>query len=69
MKMQTAVTQRGVSLAPAILVTLEMGSTVQVRYFVNFSRMKRNIPCVECMSCHCTAHTLNTRCIWMMYLC
>ena len=47
MRMQTALTRREVSSALAILVTLEMESTVQVRYFVNFSRIERNIPCVE----------------------
>ena len=30
MRMQSALTQRGVSTAPATLATLEMGSTVQV---------------------------------------
>ena len=33
----------GVSPAPAILATLEMESTVQVRYYVTFSGMERNV--------------------------
>ena len=32
MRMHSALTQRGVSPAPATLATLEMESTVQVRY-------------------------------------
>ena len=33
MRMHSALTPRGVSPAPAILVTVEMGSTVQVSYY------------------------------------
>ena len=41
MRMHSVLTQRGVSLAPAILAILEMESTVQVRY--SFISLHRNI--------------------------
>ena len=61
MRMHSVLTQRGVSPAPAILATLEMESTAQVRYCVTFSRMERNITYVQCMSCASIDCILNTR--------
>jgi len=67
MRMRSALTQRGITPAPAILATLEMVSTVQVRHFIvelgSFIYITLHLVFADINECELEIHTCSSNAI------